>query len=137
MVVREEQTQKKEEIERGRTNQRRGEEPAYLERIFSLNAFNANDQLNYDVVLHNSESEETFNSPQDEDTDVPEILEEITEDEGLRELAAETRSALVKYDAAYCANLVLEKLISLTLSSDLCMIHGATLAAEQLVLALH
>lgn len=55
----------------------------------------------------------------------------------MRELAAEALSALVKYDAAYFANSVVEKLISCTLSSDLCMRHGATLAAGELVLALH
>ncbi|OMO78559.1 Armadillo-like helical [Corchorus capsularis] len=58
-------------------------------------------------------------------------------DKGLRELASEALSALVKYDAAYFANFVLEKLIPLTLSSDLCTRHGATLAAGELVLALH
>ncbi|KAG6677496.1 hypothetical protein I3842_14G030100 [Carya illinoinensis] len=58
-------------------------------------------------------------------------------DKGLRELAAEALSALVKYDAEYFANSVVEKLISCTLSSDLCMRHGATLAAGELVLALH
>ncbi|OMP00615.1 Armadillo-like helical [Corchorus olitorius] len=58
-------------------------------------------------------------------------------DKGLRELASEALYALVKYDAAYFANFVLEKLIPLTLSSDLCTRHGATLAAGELVLALH
>ncbi|XP_024023111.1 tubulin-folding cofactor D isoform X2 [Morus notabilis] len=58
-------------------------------------------------------------------------------DKGLRELAAEALSALVKYDPAYCADSVLEKLIPCTLSTDLCMRHGATLAIGELVLALH
>lgn len=55
----------------------------------------------------------------------------------MRELAAEALSALVKYDPEYFANFVVEKLIPCTLSSDLCMRHGATLAAGELVLALH
>ncbi|KAK3019553.1 hypothetical protein RJ639_004394, partial [Escallonia herrerae] len=58
-------------------------------------------------------------------------------DKGLRELATTALSALVKYDPEYSANFVLEKLIPCTLSSDLCMRHGATLAAGELVLALH
>ncbi|XP_008232610.1 PREDICTED: tubulin-folding cofactor D [Prunus mume] len=58
-------------------------------------------------------------------------------DKGLRELAAEALSALVKYDPDYFANYALEKIIPCTLSSDLCMRHGATLAAGELVLALH
>ncbi|GKV12903.1 hypothetical protein SLEP1_g23988 [Rubroshorea leprosula] len=58
-------------------------------------------------------------------------------DKGLRELAGEALAALVKYDAAYFANYALEKLIPSTLSSDLCTRHGATLAAGELVLALH
>ncbi|KAK6260823.1 Tubulin-specific chaperone D [Theobroma cacao] len=58
-------------------------------------------------------------------------------DKGLRELASEALSALVRYDAAYFANFVLEKLIPFTLSSDLCTRHGATLAAGELVLAIH
>ncbi|XVE63278.1 hypothetical protein DITRI_Ditri07aG0007200 [Diplodiscus trichospermus] len=58
-------------------------------------------------------------------------------DKGLRELAAEALAALVRYDAAYFADFVLEKLIPFTLSSDLCTRHGATLAAGELVLALH
>lgn len=55
----------------------------------------------------------------------------------MRELATEALAALVRYDAAYFANFVLEKLIPFTLSSDLCTRHGATLAAGELVLALH
>lgn len=58
-------------------------------------------------------------------------------DKGLRELAAKALSVLVKYDSEYFTNFVLEKLIPLTLSSDLCTRHGATLAAGELVLALH
>ncbi|GMH31278.1 hypothetical protein Nepgr_033121 [Nepenthes gracilis] len=59
------------------------------------------------------------------------------EDKSLRELAAKAISALVKFDTKYCANLVLDKVILSTLSTDLCMRHGATLAAGELVLALH
>jgi hypothetical protein len=55
----------------------------------------------------------------------------------LRELAGEALSALVKYDPEYFARFVLEKLIPSTLSSDLCMRHGATLATAEIVLALH
>ncbi|KAL9348492.1 hypothetical protein Peur_059858 [Populus x canadensis] len=58
-------------------------------------------------------------------------------DKGLRELAGEALSALVKYDPEYFARFVLEKLIPSTLSSDLCMRHGATLATAEIVLALH
>ncbi|XVF18437.1 hypothetical protein REPUB_Repub11eG0021500 [Reevesia pubescens] len=58
-------------------------------------------------------------------------------DKGLRELAAEALAALVRYDAAYFADFVLEKLIPSTLSSDLCARHGATLAVGELVLSLH
>ncbi|KAM1026785.1 hypothetical protein ACFX2A_040629 [Malus domestica] len=58
-------------------------------------------------------------------------------DKGLRELAAEALSSLVKYDHDYLANYAVEKIIPCTLSSDLCMRHGATLAAGELVLALH
>lgn len=58
------------------------------------------------------------------------------QDKGLRELAANALAALVKYDPEYFANFVLEKLIPCTLSSDLCMRHGATLAAGELVFAL-
>lgn len=58
-------------------------------------------------------------------------------DKGLRELASNALSVLVKYDPEYSANFILEKLIPCTLSSDLCMRHGATLATGELVLALH
>ena len=55
----------------------------------------------------------------------------------MRELAAEALAALVSYDVAHFVDFVLEKLIPFTLSSDLCTRHGATLAAGELVLALH
>ncbi|XP_068650366.1 tubulin-folding cofactor D-like [Aristolochia californica] len=58
-------------------------------------------------------------------------------DKGIRELAAQAISALGKYDVEYFADAVLERLVPCTLSSDLCMRHGATLAAGELVLALH
>ncbi|CAK9328524.1 unnamed protein product [Citrullus colocynthis] len=58
-------------------------------------------------------------------------------DKGLRELAADALSALVKYDPEYFASYAVEKLIPCTLSSDLCMRHGATLAVGEVVLALH
>ncbi|XAR54139.1 hypothetical protein NMG60_11029152 [Bertholletia excelsa] len=58
-------------------------------------------------------------------------------DKGLRELAANALAALVKYEPEYFANFVLEKLISCTLSSDLCMRHGSTLAAGEVVFVLH
>lgn len=55
----------------------------------------------------------------------------------MRELAAEALAALVRYDTAYFAEFVLEKLIPFTLSSDLCTRHGATLSVGEVVLALH
>lgn len=58
-------------------------------------------------------------------------------DKGLRELAAKALSSLVKYDVEYFANFVMEKIIPCTLSSDLCTRHGATLAAGEIVLAIH
>ncbi|XP_077235475.1 ARM repeat superfamily protein [Tasmannia lanceolata] len=58
-------------------------------------------------------------------------------DKGLRELAAQALSALAKYELEYFADVVLERLIPCTLSSDLCMRHGATLAAGEVVLSLH
>ncbi|CAH2063338.1 unnamed protein product [Thlaspi arvense] len=58
-------------------------------------------------------------------------------DKSLRELAAETLAALVKYEPKHFDNYVLEKLIPCTLSTDLCMRHGVTLAAGEVVLALH
>ncbi|CAI9769528.1 unnamed protein product [Fraxinus pennsylvanica] len=58
-------------------------------------------------------------------------------DKSLRELAANALSSLVKFEPEYFANMVLEKLIPCTLSSDLCMRHGATLATGEVVLALH
>ncbi|KAK1559914.1 hypothetical protein Q3G72_019941 [Acer saccharum] len=57
-------------------------------------------------------------------------------DKVVRELAAEALSALVKYEPEYFANFVVEKLIPCTLSTDLCMRHGATLAVGEVVLAL-
>ncbi|KAK1420140.1 hypothetical protein QVD17_21492 [Tagetes erecta] len=57
-------------------------------------------------------------------------------EKGLRELASNALSNLVKYDPEYSANFVLEKLIPCTLATDLCMRHGATLAVGELVLAL-
>ncbi|KAL0725356.1 hypothetical protein Bca4012_039955 [Brassica carinata] len=58
-------------------------------------------------------------------------------DKSLRELAAKALAALVKYEPEYFVKYVLEKLIPCTLSTDLCMRHGATLAAGEVVLALH
>ncbi|KAH7659511.1 Tubulin-specific chaperone D C-terminal protein [Dioscorea alata] len=58
-------------------------------------------------------------------------------DRNLRELAAEALSALVRYDQEYFASYALEKLIPCTLSSDLCMRHGATVASGELILSLH
>ncbi|KAI3800449.1 hypothetical protein L1987_28540 [Smallanthus sonchifolius] len=58
-------------------------------------------------------------------------------EKGLRELASNALSNLVKYDPEYSANFVLEKLIPCTLATDLCMRHGATLAVGELVLALN
>ncbi|KAI3449108.1 hypothetical protein Pfo_005773 [Paulownia fortunei] len=58
-------------------------------------------------------------------------------DKGLRELAATALSSLVKFDPEYFANVILEKLFPCTLSSDLCMRHGATLATGEVVLALN
>ncbi|KAM7261245.1 hypothetical protein ACFE04_026720 [Oxalis oulophora] len=58
-------------------------------------------------------------------------------EKGLRELAAEAISALVRYEPEYFANFVLEKLIPCTLSTDLCTRHGATLAVGEIVLALN
>ena len=55
----------------------------------------------------------------------------------MRELAANALAALLKYDPEYFANFVLEKLIPCTLSPDLCMRHGATLAAGEIVFALY
>ncbi|KAL6560372.1 hypothetical protein OROGR_003931 [Orobanche gracilis] len=58
-------------------------------------------------------------------------------DKSLRELAATALSALVKFEPEYFANIILEKLSPCTLSSDLCMRHGAVLATGEVVLALH
>lgn len=59
------------------------------------------------------------------------------QEKGLRELAAEAISSLAKYEPDYFAGYVLEKIIPLTLSSDLCTRHGATLAAGELTMTLH
>lgn len=61
----------------------------------------------------------------------------LFQEKGLRELAAEAVSALAKYEPDYFAGYVLEKIIPLTLSSDLCTRHGATLAAGELTITLH
>ncbi|GAV78658.1 TFCD_C domain-containing protein [Cephalotus follicularis] len=58
-------------------------------------------------------------------------------DKGLRELTAQALSALVRYESEYFANYVLDKLIPCTLSFDLCMRHGATLAAGEIILVLN
>lgn len=58
-------------------------------------------------------------------------------DRSLRELAAQALSALAKYDPDYFAGFVIERLLPLTLSGDLCTRHGATLAVGELVLMLH
>lgn len=59
------------------------------------------------------------------------------QDKSLRELAATALSLLVKFEPEYFANVILEKLVPCTLSSDLCMRHGGTLATGELVLALY
>ncbi|PKA48420.1 hypothetical protein AXF42_Ash020938 [Apostasia shenzhenica] len=58
-------------------------------------------------------------------------------DRSLRELAARALSALAKHDPDYFVGSVLEKLVPCTLSTDLCMRHGATLATGELTLRLH
>ncbi|KAL1546475.1 tubulin-folding cofactor D-like [Salvia divinorum] len=58
-------------------------------------------------------------------------------EKGLRELASTALSLLVKFEPEYFANVILEKLVPCTLSSDLCMRHGATLVTGEVVLALH
>lgn len=58
-------------------------------------------------------------------------------DKSLRELAATALSLLVKFEPEYFANVIMEKLVPCTLSSDLCMRHGGTLATGELVLALY
>ncbi|VFQ75756.1 unnamed protein product [Cuscuta campestris] len=58
-------------------------------------------------------------------------------DKSLRELAGNALSSLVKYDPEYFVEAVMKKLIPCTLSSDLCMRHGATLALGEVTLALH
>lgn len=58
-------------------------------------------------------------------------------DKSLRELAANALSSLAKYDLGHFASTVVVKLLPCTLSSDLCMRHGATLALGEVILALH
>ncbi|XP_078448092.1 ARM repeat superfamily protein [Wolffia australiana] len=58
-------------------------------------------------------------------------------EKSLRELASQALSSLVNYDVEYFAECILEKIFPRTLSPDLCMRHGATLAAGELILALH
>lgn len=55
----------------------------------------------------------------------------------MRELAANALSSLAKYDLGYFASTVVGKLLPCTLSPDLCMRHGATLAVGEVILALH
>lgn len=57
-------------------------------------------------------------------------------EKGLRELASNALFALVKYNPELFATSVLDKLIPCTLSSDLCMRHGATLAVGEVIYAL-
>ncbi|KAK8960657.1 hypothetical protein KSP40_PGU013149 [Platanthera guangdongensis] len=61
----------------------------------------------------------------------------LFQDRSLRELAGRALSALAKYDLDYFTRFVLERLMPLTLSIDLCTRHGATLAVGELVLTLH
>ncbi|KAJ1294898.1 hypothetical protein BS78_01G181200 [Paspalum vaginatum] len=58
-------------------------------------------------------------------------------EKSLRELAAQALSLLVQYDMEYFGGHALEKLVPLTLSSDLCTRHGATLAAGEVALKLY
>ncbi|PHT59125.1 Tubulin-folding cofactor D [Capsicum baccatum] len=58
-------------------------------------------------------------------------------DKSLRELAANALSSLAKYDLGHFASTVVRKLLPCTLSSDLCMRHGATLAVGEVILSLH
>eukprot|EP01018_Ginkgo_biloba_P017523 Gb_00473 [translate_table: standard] len=58
-------------------------------------------------------------------------------DRGLRELAAVALASLVKYDVPYFGATVLDKLIPWTLSTDLNLRHGATMAVAEVILALH
>ncbi|XP_051132533.1 tubulin-folding cofactor D [Andrographis paniculata] len=58
-------------------------------------------------------------------------------EKGLRELAATALSHLVKLKPEYFADVILDKLVPCTLSTDLCMRHGATLATGEVILALH
>ncbi|KAH0728321.1 hypothetical protein KY284_004186 [Solanum tuberosum] len=58
-------------------------------------------------------------------------------DKSLRELAANALSSLAKYDLGHFSSTAVGKLLPCTLSSDLCMRHGATLAIGEVILALH
>ncbi|EPS73351.1 hypothetical protein M569_01400, partial [Genlisea aurea] len=58
-------------------------------------------------------------------------------DRGLRELAATALASLLKFQPEYFSDEILESLSSSTLSTDLCMRYGATLAIGEVVLALH
>eukprot|EP00249_Psilotum_nudum_P020538 c27747_g1_i1 orf=323-4195(+) len=57
-------------------------------------------------------------------------------DRGLRELAAEALSLLVKYDIGHFSGPVLDMLLPWTLSTDLNLRHGATLGIAEVILAL-
>lgn len=59
------------------------------------------------------------------------------QEKGLRELAATALSCLVKFEPEYFADVIFDKLVPCTLSTDLCMRHGATLATGEVVLAIH
>lgn len=58
-------------------------------------------------------------------------------DRSLRELAAETLAALVKYDPEYFETTVLSILLPSTLSPELSLRHGAALATAEVIQALH
>jgi hypothetical protein len=59
------------------------------------------------------------------------------QDRSLRELSAEALAALVKYDAAYFETTVMGMVLPSTLSTDLSLRHGATLASAEVIRALH
>ncbi|KAL6906534.1 hypothetical protein ACP4OV_004135 [Aristida adscensionis] len=58
-------------------------------------------------------------------------------EKSLRELSAQALSLLVQYDMDFFGGHALEKLVPCTLSSDLCIRHGATLAAGEITLKLY
>ncbi|CAK9217775.1 unnamed protein product [Sphagnum troendelagicum] len=58
-------------------------------------------------------------------------------DRSLRELSAEALAALVKYDAAYFETTVMGMVLPSTLSTDLSLRHGATLASAEVIRALY